>query len=485
MEQLARDTALPRFLDFLATSLGWSFPHNRSEVVRRAMAEVARELGYPDAESCMRALLQAPLGRRQIDALAAKLTVGETYFYREPAVFFALETEVLPALIQARRLAGNRTLRIWSAACCSGEEAYSLAILLHRLLPDLENWRIHLLGTDINPLALQRAEAARYSQWSFRNAPPWLLGSYFEPAGPGRFAVLPHIRRMVRFAQHNLMAEAGPERETAAMDLILCRNALMYFERRHAHRAVQLLRRSLRQGGWLVVGSAEADQGLFKAFAPVSFPGCLFYCNEERPVAALPRWSAEEQLPETVFAAPLPIPPASPPKPVVELPPAPPPEPVATPYERALAARQRGDHAEAEVLLAGLPDDAAALLLLARLLAGQGRLDEAGQCCDRAIAADRINPAGQYLRALIHEEQGRVDEAIQALKRTLYLEPGFILAHMALGNLSASLGRPDADRHYRHALELLAAHAPNEALPESDGLSAGELAHMIKTRRTA
>jgi chemotaxis protein methyltransferase CheR len=138
-----------------------------------------------------------------MQALAQQLSVGETYFFRGPAAFGVLEHELLPPLI-VRRRHGTRRLRIWSAGRCTGEEAYSLAIVLKRLIPDIADWDIDILGTDIHPGFLARAEAGVYGDWTFRGVPRAVRRAHFQPLGGRREAVMPALRRLTRFCFGNL-----------------------------------------------------------------------------------------------------------------------------------------------------------------------------------------------------------------------------------------------------------------------------------------
>ena len=150
----------------LGERTGLSFPPQRHESaehgVRRAMARA----GATDPEEF---LGLAARDARVLDDLVVELTVGETYFFRNEPQFQALEQHILPELIARRR--PSRQLRLWSAGCASGEEPYSLAILLERLLPDLADWHILILATDINPQVLARAKRGCYGEWSFRQTP--------------------------------------------------------------------------------------------------------------------------------------------------------------------------------------------------------------------------------------------------------------------------------------------------------------------------
>ncbi len=275
------ESLLPRFSGYVARHLGLRFPRSQWPELLRAADAIACEGGVAGAAACMEGVMAAAPTRAAIEQLARHLTIGETYFFREPALFDALERDVLPLLIDARR-AGGKTLRIWSAGCCTGEELYSLAILLHRLIPDLADWRITLLGTDINPQFLRKAEQGVYRDWSFRNVPEWIRRRYFD-AG----AIAPVLRQGVRFDYLNLAAGVfpGTDSGTPPMDLILCRNVLMYFEPSSAARTVLRLRDALAADGWLAVGVAENGHRLLEPLEPVRFGAAQLY-RQPGPVAA-------------------------------------------------------------------------------------------------------------------------------------------------------------------------------------------------------
>ena len=183
----------------IAAALGLSFPPERRPDLQRGIAAVGAELGFADVAACVDSLLAAPLTKTQVQVLATHLTISETYFFREKATFAVFADQILPQLIESRRGRDQR-LRLWSAACSSGEEAYSLAIMLQQLLPDLADWRVTILATDVNVHSLHKAVAASYGEWSFRDTSADLKQRYFQRTADGRYVVAPRIRRMVTCA---------------------------------------------------------------------------------------------------------------------------------------------------------------------------------------------------------------------------------------------------------------------------------------------
>ena len=469
------DALLSRLSDFLASQVGLHFPRERWRDLERGIAAASRESGYAQAEAYIHWLLAAPLTRTQIEGLASQLTVGETYFFREKRSLDILEQQILPELLRARGET-EKHLRIWSAGCCSGEEPYSIAMLLDRLIPDVEKWNLTILATDINPRFLRKAAQGVYGEWSFRDTPAWIRERYFKRRKDGRFEIQPRIRRMVSFSYLNLAEDAYPSlvNGTNAMDVILCRNVLMYFAEARARKVVDKLHRSLVDGGWLITSPAETSTVLFSAFTTVEFPGAFLY---RRMAAAGPRTTAVRyQAPWYEGEAAAAHAPA----------PAAPSEPAAFSVARSAFApevlhKAGGEQAkEAEDADSPEHDEREMPRRKARACANDGRLAEAIEWCEKAIAADKLNPAHYYLLAAICQERGQSETAERALGRALYLEPDFALAHFALGNLCLSAGRRrEARRHFGNALTLLRACPADALLPESDGLNAGRLVEII------
>lgn len=490
MKNSLPDSVLSQLSELVADRMALHFPRERWSSLERNAVSAAKEFGFADAEAFIQWLLSSPLTREQIEMLASHLTIAETHFWREPQVFEALGEQILPELIRSREN-GERRLRIWSAGCATGEEPYSIAIALRLALLVLEGWRITILATDINPRILRRASAGVYGEWSFRNAPPWLKGGFFNRNGDGKFEILPEIRNMVTFAYLNLAEDIYPSalNNTNAMDIIFCRNVLMYFASERARQVEQKLCHSLVEGGSLMVSASELSQVAFSQFAPVHFPGAIVFrkdCKKSQPsVVFRPEEMATQEglvqppVESTVVKGEPVV--ATPQRRTREMTPtAESTAPQQSAYAQALALYAQGRYAEVVEKLDEQTPRASALV--ARALANQGKLAEASALCEQAIAADRVDPGLHYLCATILQEQHREGEAIAALKRALYLDSSFALAHFALGNLLLRTGdAPAARKTFRNLLALLNACQPDDILPESEGLTAGRLREIIQT----
>lgn len=430
----------------IAGRLGLHFPVARLRTMENALGQAARAAGFAQAGAFITALLRPAPADELFDALVRELTVGETYFFREPAGFTAITEHFLPEW--SRRWTGRMALpRFWSVGCCTGEEAYSLAIALERHgFPAPE--RAEILASDLNPHFLRSAREGVYRGWSFRGAPDWLRPAYFRPVEGERFELRGDIRRAVRFQRLNLAGDGypSPENGTAAVDLILCRNVLMYFTPEQLGRAVRQLAACLVEGGWLVVGGAETGHVEAAGLVPVRWGDLtIFVKNGARTHAVVPH------------RAPAPA----------EFPAAPPPPPVSGSVARDIPPPP--PYAEPPPSL----DDA-------RRSASSGDRAAALAICERVLRADRMNAAAHFLRASILLEQGEYAEANAALRRALYLEPDFAAAHLAVAQTARAAGRSEAaDRHLRTVLRLVSAMDPKAVVPEADGMTAGRMAETL------
>ena len=220
--------------------------------IAAAVSDTLPQTTCATSQALVDALVSGRAPATWLEALAEHLTVGETYFLRDPAQLAALRQLVLPDVI-ARR-ATERRLRLWSAGCSTGEEPYTLGILLHEQTV-LGSWDVLLVGTDLNRESLRTAREARYPAWSFRATPPELRDRYFEPDGSA-WRVRDMVRRLVRFAWLNLAADPLMP-PSADFDLITCRNVTIYFDDAATQRLYRQLVKALAPGGWLMLGPSD------------------------------------------------------------------------------------------------------------------------------------------------------------------------------------------------------------------------------------
>ena len=425
-----------------------------------------------------------------LDDLVGEITVGETYFFREPQQFALILNEVLPALVSHRPR--DYPLRIWSAGCATGEEPYTLAIVLR----EQGIAAAHVVATDLARTALVQARRAVYTRWALRGVPDPVVRTYFEQAG-NRFSLTPAIRDAVDFRYLNLAEDTYPSLTTGiwGMDLILCRNVLIYFDAETVVRVARRLIDSLSDDGWLLLGASDPPFGELVPCDVVITDAGLAYRRSGRGVASpsFPRstaWSRGQGVrPPALPEAPAPEQPPHPPVPVATYAPAP-----VAPAREALpgladAARSYAERdyeraaEQASQLVQRNGSDPAPWVVLVRALANRGELEAAGRACAAALDRHRTSAELAYLHAVLLAEAGRHGDAVAAARRSLYLDRGLVVAHLALGGALARLGDTEgARRAAQNARRLLAGMPPDAIVPASDGEPASRLAEMAKVQ---
>ncbi|MFH1124036.1 MAG: protein-glutamate O-methyltransferase CheR, partial [Pseudomonadota bacterium] len=270
------DASYGLFRTLILERTGMHFPSRRRDAMVRSVLAAAGRSGFENIEEYYRCLSVSKTDGKAWDELIQLLIINETYFFRDTPQIEALRQHVLPEIIARHR--DDRRLRIWSAGCASGEEPYSLAILLYQLLPDIAQWNVFILGTDINKSDLLWAEKACYKERPFRMTDPLIRERFFTPRDGG-FELKPPIREMVHFAHLNLAEDVYPSltTNTNAMDLILCRNVAIYFEEVMMREMALRFHRCLTPDGWFMVGAAEAGSAFSDPFIYWNFPGAILY----------------------------------------------------------------------------------------------------------------------------------------------------------------------------------------------------------------
>ncbi len=231
---------------------GINLKDGKEELVKARLQKRLRVLGMSGFDEYI-AMLDTPAGAGEVVTMVDLLTTNTTSFYREPEHFTFLAQQVL------KPLAGVRKLRLWSAGCSTGAEPYTLAIHLHESLPDLGQWDVRILATDISTRVLDKAKAGVYSPEEVADVAPPLRTKYFTRTEDDDFAVGQEARRLISFARLNLMEEwpmRGP------FDAIFCRNVMIYFDKPTQEKLVERYRRLLTPQGYLFVGHSESLTGI-------------------------------------------------------------------------------------------------------------------------------------------------------------------------------------------------------------------------------
>ena len=390
------------------------------------------------------------------------VTVTETCFFRDASQFRLLREHIIPTLISERSAKRDttKTIRIWSAGCSSGEEAYSIALTLedmglYKACPD---WKVDIIGTDLNTKVLEKARAAVYNARAVRNVEGRLRDRHFE-CDEKTFRLKDEIKKRVTFEFGNLTHTPMPS--TGPQDIVFCKNVTIYFSADVTRKLVRGLHDTITPNGYLLLGHAESLWQMSEGFTLVEHERAFCYRKTpqtarstgpgttERKRRVVPVAKVKRESNTTIPAAATPNGRAS------------------EDYDLCLAAIRSGDWDAAETALSTLvaecPTFAPALLLLGGLYVHRGRFDDAMRQADAVLKLSDLEPRAHLLRGMIEARQDHTDKALQSLRRALYLDDSLALAHFWLGNLYRDRGDVTRACHEyenvvqgweRHTLEL-------------------------------
>lgn len=534
---------LKTMIDWVDMHIGLKISDGRYNDFAKGICLAAADSGFEEPQEYIRTLIKSTPGDHELGFLASYLTIGETYFFRDPLSYNLLTSQVLPPL-----LAREEPIKIWSAGCATGEEPYSIAITALSSMSNHERQRLEIIATDINPRYLEIAKAGLYRRWSFREVPAFIKEKYFQLTADDRYCLSDRAKQLVRFSNLNLASDSYPSAITGTndVDVIFCRNVLIYFSPEHVTEVLARFHRCLKEGGYLFLAPSEIPHPAPENFKIINIDGAILLQKETNvssstsPMisivksnfsyfgqSAAPGMKSFESLIDVNVAGkiadkqqgelsvheaaalleslrsglsdvsegtahgvssltlPSDLDLSTLTSPVGRL---------SSPdmsgitdadsqtiISTAHTLYQSGKYGEAIDLLLEVPanHDAVseeALLLLVRAYANIGNLDAAMDWSERLIGYEPVNARWYYLRATIQQELGENGAALISLRQAIFLQPEYILAHFALGNIHQQSGsHKQAKRCFERVIDLLEVVNQSSEIQDSDGLMAGQL----------
>jgi chemotaxis protein methyltransferase CheR len=359
--------------------------------------------------------------RAEWEKLVGLITTGESYFLRDRGQIKLIQEYILPDLIN--KMHTQKTLNILSAGCSTGEEVYSLAIIIQENFPELANWNVNLVGVDLNKEAISKALQGIYPEWSFRGVEHRYRSLYFRKHESG-WQIIDSLKQKVKFRQCNLVEDDLSFFALGTVDLIICRNVFIYFDKDKIATVLSKFIELLRPGGYLLTGHTELQEQDITPLVMHSHPESLVYQKPDD--AVMP--TIELKLPAV---------------------------PILSPNFKELA-QQKFNEGQYKETLAYLtnwldlnPQDESAQLLLVRVYANQGQYKKAEEVCHKVLEQNHLAVAFLQILAQIAEEQGQKNEAKEYLRRALLVDPNFVSGYLDLIDLHLS------DREYATAEKLL------------------------------
>jgi chemotaxis protein methyltransferase CheR len=477
---------LLRFKNLILERSGQTFPDSRQTELEAGVKRAFAASTCRDYEEYYRLLLDPVNGAAELERLINALTINESHFFRDAAQIEALRTRVLPDIIERR--AFIRTMRIWSAGCSTGEEPYSIAMLLRDLIPNIDEWSITLLATDINTQALNKARVGLFSDASFREELAKKSRSRFFIKREGRFEIVPEVQRMVTFKQLNLSEDNYPSYETNTMfmDLILCRNVTIYFPTELTRRLAGKFYNALADNGWLVVGHSEHSLGTYNQFQIHNMPDAILYQRVLNPDNRPVDWKQMEEMlsqskpaltksAPSVTTGPLPVN-RTPPETKPDL------------LQQARDLMEIGENAKALRQLLALENtsrsDPEVCSLIGKIYADMGEWKKAEEWCVKTITQQKLNRMAHYMLGLVYQHQGKLEEALSAMKKVIYIDSSYILGHVALADLYHQQKQmPQALKSLDNARKFLSQGNMEDIVLDSGGITKRVLLDLTTHRQ--
>lgn len=279
----ASDVMSPKMYEiwrkYIYESCGIYFQDNKKYLLESRLQKRINFLGLGSFEDYFNYVNDAIKGASEKKYLYEAITINETFFFRNQPQFDAMINNIFPDLIQRKRAAGQKKIRIWSAASSSGEEAYTIAILIRDIVkPKYPDFEFEIVGTDINTAVVETAKKGLYKEYSIRQTPPYYLKKYFHRVENG-FQLSNEVMGLANFKIMNLYDDYAMK-SMFNFDLVMCANVLIYFDFESKVKVVSKLYDALNAGGYLFIGYSETLHGISKAFKLVSFPKTIGYKKE-------------------------------------------------------------------------------------------------------------------------------------------------------------------------------------------------------------
>jgi chemotaxis protein methyltransferase CheR len=423
---------------FFQNNYGFHLDEDKKNHLKRLLAYRLKKNGLTNEKDYLN-LICSRRGKIERQFMIAAFTVGETYFYRNNSHWKALKNKIFPDILEKKRQRNDNTLRIWSAACSSGEECYTIAIVISESIAYYQNWNIEILATDINEDSLNHAKNGIYTENSFREVHDDFKKRYFVKS-KGKFKIKKQYKEMVTFEPFNLITQNGFPKHYSNFDMIFCRNVLMYFSPEIAQNIMGSLFNALNDDGYMLLGHTEGP--ITKGFhlKPISLYNSIVY-QKQRPKTSHLRIETSkinclQHVKKISQKYPLKI-------------------------ENKLQRKKllapicpKNYFAEAlDLYCVGKIDDAQqvlnkhnenqtlnSLLLVGLIYIQKRNLNAAQVIYKEAQLIYDLTPETHMFGAMIHEEMNNLSEAINGCRSAIFLDQIFFYPHFRLGEIYRKLG---------------------------------------------
>ncbi|MFC1621487.1 CheR family methyltransferase [Candidatus Omnitrophota bacterium] len=477
------DDELNLMREAITEESGFALDENNLNEIRSSVIERIRYNRFGTFREYYEFLKIRSNRKLELKELIQQLTVPETCFFRNETHFEVLRKHVLPEIIRKKtkdisRKTNNSSLRILSAGCATGEEPYSLAIMLLEEIGDIDNWEISILGTDINRIYLEKAKKAIYRNKALRNIPKILLDKYFIKNESG-YLLKDRVKKMVVFHEHNLKNDAFDHIFAQELDLILCRNVTIYFTIETVKKVIEKFYNLLTDGGYLFIGHSETLWQISDKYEHIEFPSTFVYKKQLMPVPVKVEEKPFSQIPVITRVINIKIEkehiqkvsPFS--KELQDL------------HKEGLCFLEHKKYEEALDIFNSIIDRDSSFIHAyfskATILANQAKYKEAIKTLENIITVDNLFKEAYFLMGVLNIKIGDFQRAIDEFKKTVYVDQNFILSYFNMANIYLYLGEiENAKREYKNTIKLLEVRSKEETIECSEGMSCDVLLMACK-----
>lgn len=459
--------------------------------------------------------LNTSKGERCFQKLISLLTTNETFFFRGKAHFDLMEKYIFPELI-SKEAVSSKTISIWSAGCSTGEEPYSIAILLKKLIYKTDSWNIRITASDIDETPLSKARKGKYSQWSFRGVSTFIIDNCFIKEGDD-YKIKEEYKPFVHFTVNNLISDPPPfyGDTNKKFDLIICRNVTIYFDKQTTMSLASKFYNSLRTGGYLIVGHAEHSAENYSLFKTRAFPNAIIYQKMDEKITtrddiplnlysqrAPKRYKKKSGFADNDVHSKTYIMEAD--------------DLIKLTSERKLprlsskdnlvsGKRRNSSSEETHIFIEAMlyydqknydlaidrflrihttnPSNVRVCWMLSHIAANRGFFEEAIAWANRCIEIDPLYKESYYTLSLIHLARNEFKEAENKIKKAIYIDQYFVLGYFVLGNIYVLMQLPlQAEKYFKMTSDMLVSKSTDEIVFQIENLTVGELLNLVKLK---
>lgn len=469
-----------KFIEFVKNRFGIVIKSGHRELIKTIHSECTARGISP--EEYLAVLTKSDNTSEAATKFVSTITIGETYFFRDKQQIKLLSEVVLPQILERKNQSGNKILRIWSAGCSSGEEIYTIVMLLKNLVNDFSGWQCRFLATDINIHALKRGIDGKYSEWSMRSIPQEYLDRYFIKKDK-TYALKNEIKDMVEFEYLNLSSDTYPSLLSGTMmqDLIVCRNVLIYFDMHHIGLIMDKLSRCMAEDGYMLLGASD----------PITISGSGLIASRHCPSLlslssdAMPETSIRTEYSEGQIVSP-PIQPHF--------------ENVGqSPIQRHTPIKKKTTIID-EISMQKMYDESRWQELLdlisqyemansltiwmmtkkAMALASLGKITESIKACDACLQLDKMNKEAYFIKALDLSELRELKDAEVCFRKALYIDSEYLICRYQLGLLLIRVGKvSEGTKSLLNVISTAKSMLPDELVPGTNNMSYGDLVTVL------